>query len=169
MLEPAQIQFAREMMIAAVKSGHIFPDYAAAEACLESGWGESKLCQRTKNVFGLKEPSDWQGALISMPTQEYLNGKWEEVPAKWPVFDTYSQAFEERMRILETRAAYSEALKAASGEEFIDLVSQNWSTDPLRAHKVLETYKCHPDLFHAVGSSAFCASADAPSAPSPDL
>lgn len=139
------------MMIAAVKSGHIFPDYAAAEACLESGWGKSELCVRTRDVFGLKVPSDWTGAVISMPTSEFKNGMLVGgVPAIWPVFDTYSQAFTERMKILETRSDYAEALKAASGQEFIELVSQHWSTDPRRAEKVLETYKCHPELFHAV-------------------
>ncbi len=135
------------MLAESQKSGHVWPAYAAAEACLESAWGESKLTQRTKDVFGLKCPSDWDGATIHMDTGEFLHGHDVTQDAAWPVFDTYSQCFAERMAVLKRLAPeypdYAAALAATSGEEFIVNVSRTWSTDPARGQKVLEIYNAH--------------------------
>ena len=147
MISEAQESFAQEMVRAAIVSGHIWPGYAAAEACLESSWGLSKLCVRARNVFGLKTPSSWIGATISIPTQEYLNGKWVMVNANWPVFDTYPQAFLERQRVLNDNPIYADALAATSGEYFVMAVSKHWATDPERGDKCLSVYNSHRDIF----------------------
>ncbi len=83
-----------------------------------------------------------------MPTTEFLNGEWVHgVQASWPIFASYTDAFNERMDILRTRGMYAAAIQAEDGEDFIKLVSQHWSTDPMRAEKVLSTYSDHIDVF----------------------
>lgn len=47
----------------------ILPSVAAAQAALESGWGNSSLASKYKNLFGIK------GAGVSLPTTEYYDGK----------------------------------------------------------------------------------------------
>jgi hypothetical protein len=180
---PAEITFAKQMVSEAIASGHPWPDYAAAEACLES-WsytsptGQSGLAQRDKDVFGLKAPSWWTGQVDVVQTREVINGVSEMVSAKWPVFETYADAFAARLRTLQNLPAYyAEALAATNGTDFVRLVSAKWvpletytnlvphpvvqfsngswqfdsarwSTDPTRAQQALKVHDQHPDIFH---------------------
>lgn len=131
---------------AAIEAKHVWPAMAAAEACLESEWGQSELCFSSRNLFGLKRPSTWTGATISIATREFLRGKWVMVPATWPVFSSYTQCMTERMNVLRSNPCYAPALKASTAEEYIQLVSKVWATDPLRGQKALEIYRAHPAM-----------------------
>ena len=132
MLTPAETTFAKQMVSEAVASGHPWPDYAAAEACLESfsyssPTGQSGLAQRDKDVFGLKAPEWWTGQIDTVQTREVLNGASVMVSAKWPVFETYADAFAARLHTLQNLPAYyAEALAATTGEDFVRLVSAKW-------------------------------------------
>jgi len=177
MLHELQQQFAVQMVAQAKASGHIFPSYAAAEACLESAWGYSQLCQRTNDVFGMKAPNGWTGRTITMHTNEIIRGVAELEPATWPIFNSYMEAFVERMAILKRLPLYASALQATSGEQYLREVSghwlevegdsdgtvtnlftfpdgkfqwvgSRWSTDPKRASDVLATYQSHPEIFN---------------------
>lgn len=176
MLHPLQQQFAVEMVAQAKTSGHIFPAYAAAEACLESAWGYSRLCQQAKNIFGLKAPFGWTGKTITMHTTEVVRGVNVDEVAVWPIFESYADAFTERMAELKRLPMYSSALQATSGVQYLREVSghwlpfegenegtvtnlftfpdgkfqwvgSRWSTDPRRAFDVYETYLSHPEIF----------------------
>jgi hypothetical protein len=179
MLSQAQTDFATQMVQAAKDSGHPFPGYAAAECCLESGWGSSGLAINDLDVFGLKAPSWWTGQVQEIQTREVLNGVSVMVPAEWPVFPTYAAAFAARLTVLQSMPqTYGEALAAQDGPEFVRLVSASWltgdafpispahptfdfpsgtyqfaagrwSTDPARAMSVIETYNSHVDIFGA--------------------
>src|SRR5215469_3769812 len=59
---------------AAVDAGHVFPEFAACEAALESAWGNSKLCILGNNLFGQKSGGttrEWP--TIPMPTKENVD------------------------------------------------------------------------------------------------
>lgn len=147
MLTQGQTQFAQTMVLQANRSGHIWPNYAAAEACLESAWGTSGLCQKARNIFGLKAPEAWTGETISIPTEEFLKREWVVVPALWCSFATFADAFTERMHVLRANPAYATAILAETGPEFVLLASQHWATDPERGQKVLSVYRSHPEIF----------------------
>jgi flagellum-specific peptidoglycan hydrolase FlgJ len=134
---------------AAQDSGHVFPAYAACEAALESGWGESKLATVANNLFGMKQPKDpnaTQYPVLSLPTKEFLNNEEVTVNALWPMYPSWGVCFSERMNTLRRVSIYAPALAATTGEDFVRLVSQHWSTDPERANKVLQIYRAHGDL-----------------------
>ena len=148
-----QEEFLRKASDAAAAAGHMFPEYAACEAALESAWGLSHLAARANNLFGQKQshPAHEGTETISLPTREYLHGAWTTVPANWIVFAGWQACFEERMKLLHTLESayphYAAALKAKNGEEFITEVSKSWSTDPQRAGKVLSIYDHHQAVF----------------------
>lgn len=129
----------------AAVSGHLFPDYAASEAALESGWGESKLAREANNLFGMKCPQSYKGEFVEMPTREYLRGAWAVVTARWVKYPDWASAFDDRMETLRRLAPkfphYAAALAANDGETFVREVSQTWSTDPNRAAKVLKIFQ----------------------------
>jgi flagellum-specific peptidoglycan hydrolase FlgJ len=155
-----QEEFLRKAGDAARAAGHIFPEFAACEAALESGWGMSELAVTANNLFGQKQahPALSGTETISLPTREYLHGTWTTVQASWVKFANWQTCFEERMRLLKALEHayphYAAALAAKTGEEFIDAVSKSWSTDPARAGKVLAIYDRHHAVFTAFSKIA---------------
>ena len=148
-----QDSFLRQASAAARAAGHIFPDYAACEAALESAWGQSRLAREANNLFGQKQsaaPLPGAGTL-ALPTQEFLRGRWVTVSANWVRFASQEACFRARMALLQrlehSYPAYGRALAAATGEQFVEEVSRAWSTDPERARKVLAIHRQHSVSF----------------------
>ncbi len=140
---------------AARAAHHIFPEYAACEAALESGWGRSKLAVEAHNLFGQKQshPPLPGTETITMPTREYLHDHWMTVLANWTKFPGFTECFAARMALLNnlsrTFPNYQAALKAGTGEQYIVAVSKSWSTDPDRGGKVLSIYDAHTAAFQS--------------------
>jgi flagellum-specific peptidoglycan hydrolase FlgJ len=161
MTTPLQDSFLRQANAAAHAAEHIFPEYAACEAALESNWGQSRLAREANNLFGQKQSAnDSAGtATIAMPTQEFLHGRWITVVAHWARFADQAACFRARMALLnrlqQNYPAYARALAATTGEVFIEAVSRAWSTDPQRAAKVLAIHRQHCASFLPVAPAAF--------------
>lgn len=141
-------EFLPKAVEAAKAGGHLFPEYAACEAALESAWGESTLCKEANNLFGQKAGPWTQGlAQIELPTHEWVHGVLVPTVAYWPKFPDWAASFAARMALLKGAEAkyphYHVALNAGGGEEFVKQVSQTWSTDPARADKVLVIHQKH--------------------------
>lgn len=144
-----QVEFLHKAVQAAQVARHIFPEYAACEAALESAWGRSRLATEANNLFGQKQcrpPLPGTGT-IEFPTREFLRGNWVTVNAGWASFPDWSTCFSARMQLLHSASGryprYAAALAADNGETFVREVSQTWSTDPSRADKVLAIYGAH--------------------------
>ena len=146
-----QDTFLKKAFDAANAANHIFPEYAACEVALESGWGQSKLAIEGNNLFGEKQTHPRIFETLILPTREFIHGAWIVVQANWIKFPTWSDSFNARMQILQRLRQrfrhYDAALKAADGEQFILEVSQTWSTDPHRAGKVLSIHDLHKQVF----------------------
>lgn len=138
---------------AAAAAGHIFAEYAACEAALESSWGKSKLAVEANNLFGQKQAKTQLAGTdtLELSTREYLRGAWVTVPARWIKFVDWAACFRGRMELLRrasgTHPHYASALAAKNGEEFVREVSKTWSTDPARAEKVLSIHRAHSAIF----------------------
>jgi flagellum-specific peptidoglycan hydrolase FlgJ len=146
-------EFLQEAFVAARAAGHVFPEYAACEAALESAWGLSGLAVKGHNLFGQKQshpPLSGTGTL-TMPTREFLHGAWITVQANWVQFDDLKACFAARMELLQrlsqSHPDYRTALVATDGATFITEVSRTWSTDPQRAGKVLSIFDNHHQAF----------------------
>ncbi len=154
-----QEEFLLRAAVAARAAGHLYPDFAACEAALESGWGHSRLALEANNLFGQKQahPPLSGTETLSLPTREFLHGAWVPVQASWVKFSDWESCFRERMALLRSLARawpnYRRALAAATGEQFIAAVSRTWSTDPARAGKVLALYDAHHAVFEALASA----------------
>lgn len=149
MISEAQQLFLEDVYQGAMSAGAIWPQMQACEAALESAWGTSSLSVQARNLFGQKASPEWPGQTVSIPTREYLHGKWVFVPAEWCSFPNWESCFDARMRLLQANPCYAEALAASGPESFIELVSRHWSTDPNRAGKVLAIYDAHGEMLTA--------------------
>ena len=158
-----QDTFLRQAAAAARASGHIFSDYAAAEAALESNWGQSRLAREANNLFGQKASAEQGSSTLALPTQEFLGGKWVTVTAHWARFADQAACFRARMALLQrlehSYPAYARALAAPTGEAFIQEVSRAWSTDPHRADKVLAIHRQHSASFLPIAPAILHAAA----------
>lgn len=69
MVTVKQMEFAKEVYLAA-KDGEIDPVFVTAQACLETGWGKSKV--GNFNIFGITKGS-WTGKTVLILTTEYFS------------------------------------------------------------------------------------------------
>jgi flagellum-specific peptidoglycan hydrolase FlgJ len=148
-----QEEFLLKAEATARAAGHIWPEYAACEVALESGWGESSLTVKANNLFGQKQthpPFHGTGTLM-LPTKEFLHGAWVTINAEWMTFSDWQSCFQARMEML-TRLSkeypgYARALAATDGGTFIREVSCVWSTGPKRGIQVLQIFNQHKLIF----------------------
>ena len=143
-LTQEQESFLRRAWFAAVQAGHIWPEMAACEAALESGYGTSELAIADNNLFGMKQHLHPVYGTHVLPTKEFLDGKWVVCSAKWVHYADWSTCFQDRMATLKRLASvyphYKAALEASSGTGYTYEVSRTWSTDPERAKKVCDIF-----------------------------
>ena len=167
MATPEQVEFLRRACGAARLAHHVWSEYAACEAALETAWGTSRLYLQGNNVFGEKQHAKPVFLTVTLPTREYRYGVgWITVQAPFIWFPSPIEAFEMRMQTLRRLAVeknsageleypeYAAALAATSGEAFVTEVSKRWSTDPERGAKVLEIFNAHMDVFAGAATSA---------------
>lgn len=119
---------------------------AACEAALESGWGHSQLAREANNLFGTKQHAHAVFGTMTLPTSEFLDGKWVTVAgANWVKYPDWQSCFVDRLatlqRLSSAYAHYAAALKATDARTFVEEVSKTWSTDPNRALKILGIYE----------------------------
>jgi flagellum-specific peptidoglycan hydrolase FlgJ len=144
----AQKQFLDRARLEAAAADHPFPAMAAAEAALESSWGNSELARDANNLFGMKQHAHPNPAFgqMTLPTREFEGGQWIVVPgAEWVKYPDWRSCFSDRLATLERLSNmfphYAAALDAPDAETYVIEVSKTWSTDPTRAAKVISIYQ----------------------------
>lgn len=141
---PLHKEFLLKALQAAETAKHIFPEMAACEAALESGFGASKLAVLGNNLFGTKQHRHAIFGTMSLPTREFFNSAWIQTTADWVKYPDWDSCFADRMATLQRLAPYyphyAHALAAGSPTTYINEVSLTWSTDPERANHVLAIY-----------------------------
>ena len=154
-MTPQQHAFLRKAYAAAVQAKHVFPEMAACEAALESGYGCSQLAVQDRNLFGCKQHIHAIFGTCSLPTREFLGGKWLELNSNFINYPDIQSCFADRMATLQRLAPvyphYKNALAAASGVTYVMEVSRTWSTDPDRASKCLAIYDACAGNWDATG------------------
>ncbi len=140
-----QKEFLDRASAEAEKASHPFPKMAAAEAALESSWGNSVLAREENNLFGMKQHAHPVYGTMTLPTREFEKGQWITVSANWVNYPDWASCFADRLATLQRLANafphYAAALAAPDAATYIAEVSKTWSTDPNRGAKVLSIYQ----------------------------
>ena len=152
-----QQQFLLTAAAEAKKAAHVFPEMAACEAALESGYGASELAREGNNLFGMKQHRHMIYGVLNLPTREFENGEWIQTTADWVKYPDQASCFADRMSTLQRLAPYflhyRNALAAATPQIYIVEVSQTWATDPKRTASVQAVFdEMKPDEIAAVSS-----------------
>lgn len=120
---------------------------AAAEAALESNWGNSELGRDDCNLFGMKQHSHPIYGTVTLPTHEGTPGHsdWREIDAEFVNYPDWASCFADRLATLQRLSNayphYKAALEAKDADAFVTEVSKTWSSDQTRAAKCLSIYQ----------------------------
>ncbi|MBD8037067.1 N-acetylmuramoyl-L-alanine amidase [Solibacillus sp. A46] len=116
----------------------ILPSVVMAQAILESGWGTSDKAIKANNLFGIKAASDWKGQTVTLPTKEYVSGKWITVDAKWRKYNSWGHSIVDHAQFLKERPRYK-AIIGNTDYKFVcqELQKAGYATDPAYASKLI--------------------------------
>ena len=56
-------------------------------------WGSSELAKApNNNLFGIKDSEDWNGEIVTVPTQEYVNGDYITINAAFRKYASWNDS-----------------------------------------------------------------------------
>lgn len=112
--------------------------FVVAQAALESGWGESGLAKRAKNLFGIKADRSWRGERITLSTREFLNQQWIVIPADWRAYPDWQACLVDHGQFLRRNKRYAVCFACTTGKSFAQAVATaGYATDPRYADKLI--------------------------------
>jgi peptidoglycan hydrolase FlgJ len=120
----------------------VSPDIVAAQAALETGWGQKPLRQAdgadTHNLFGMKAGSGWRGDVTSAMTTEDQDGTAIKKTERFRSYPDQASAFHDYAQLLLTNPRYRSALNAGSDAQAFaqGLARGGYATDPAYADKL---------------------------------
>jgi flagellum-specific peptidoglycan hydrolase FlgJ len=115
----------------------LYASIMAAQALLESGYGQSTLASKYNNYFGIKASAGQ--AYVAMPTTEFINGKWVYPVEKFRTFNSIAEGFISNAKLLSGWSYYEGCWKK-NCNSYVD--AANWlqgryATDPTYASKLI--------------------------------
>lgn len=128
------------------KEHGVFPSITLAQGIIESAWGKSGLATEGNNLFGVKADTSWTGPIIEMNTQEFINGQYITVIARWRVYEKWEDSILAHGKFLRGNIRYEQAgvFSAKNYEEQAKaLYKAGYATDPNYASKLcsmIESY-----------------------------
>lgn len=137
--------FVRQLWSMAEKAAQkigVTPEVILSQAALETGWGKHIIHKDAEtsshNLFNIKADKRWDGDSAAIGTVEYRDGVAVKEQAKFRVYDSYQESFDDYIQFLQTQPRYREALKQTTDPEaFIEgLHKAGYATDPGYADKI---------------------------------
>ncbi|WP_455461693.1 GBS Bsp-like repeat-containing protein [Streptococcus salivarius] len=130
----------------------VLPSITAAQAILESGWGSSELAKApNNNLFGIKDSEDWNGEIVTVPTQEYVNGDYITVNAAFRKYASWNDSVVDHAKFFTSTEWRKNNYRKVVNETDYRIAAQElknagYATDPNYAGKLIsliEAYKLY--------------------------
>ena len=121
----------------------VAPRAIMAQAALESGWGRHVMRladgRSSYNYFGLKAGPDWRGAVVKVPTTEFVGGRAVTVTATFRAYPDIASAFSDYVAFIGNNPRYQGALaQGANASQYArQLEAAGYATDPHYANKIM--------------------------------
>ena len=155
----SEIDQNQRLFLSAIKQGAmdgakegILPSITAAQAILESGWGSSELAKvPNNNLFGIKDSEDWHGEIVTVPTQEYLNGDYITVNAAFRKYASWNDSVVDHAKFFTSTEWRKDNYRKVVNETDYRIAAQElknagYATDPSYPGKLIrliEAYKLY--------------------------
>ena len=157
--ELSEIDQNQSHFLSAIKQGAmdgakegVLPSITAAQAILESGWGSSELAKvPNNNLFGIKDSEDWHGEIVTVPTQEYLNGDYITVNAAFRKYASWNDSVVDHAKFFTSTEWRKDNYRKVVNETDYRIAAQElknagYATDPNYPGKLIrliEAYKLY--------------------------
>ncbi|KRL55117.1 putative mannosyl-glycoprotein endo-beta-N-acetylglucosamidase [Paucilactobacillus oligofermentans DSM 15707 = LMG 22743] len=116
----------------------ILPSLTAAQAIIESGWGNSDLTTMANNLFGIK--GSYNGNSITMATGEYYNGQYVTVNAQFRAYASYAESMSDHSQFLLDNSRYANLIGVTDSNIAAMLIQQDgYATSPTYAKTLMNT------------------------------
>lgn len=115
-----------------------------AQACLESGWGLSKLGAIYHNYFGMKCGDYWKGASVNMGTnEEYVQGQLTPIRDNFRVYNNMSDGVKGYYNFINT-VRYANLKTATSPSQYAErLKADGYATSSRYINDLIKTINAH--------------------------
>ena len=157
--DPSEINQNQSHFLSAIKQGAmdgakegVLPSITAAQAILESGWGSSELAKApNNNLFGIKDSEDWNGEIVTVPTQEYVNGDYIKINAAFRKYTSWNDSVVDHAKFFTSTEWRKNNYRKVVNETDYRIAAQElknagYATDPSYAGKLIsliEAYKLY--------------------------
>ncbi len=157
--ELSEINQNQSHFLSAIKQGAmdgakegVLPSITAAQAILESGWGSSELAKApNNNLFGIKDSEDWNGEIVTVLTQEYVNGGYITVNAAFRKYTSWNDSVVDHAKFFTSTEWRKNNYRKVVNETDYRIAAQElknagYATDPGYAGKLIsliEAYKLY--------------------------
>ncbi len=132
-----QTNFLNQIKAGAIagKAKGVLPSITAAQAIIESGWGQQVV---GNNLFGIKWTG--QGPYVWGHTQEYYGGSYHWVNAKFRSYSSFAASVEDHANFFIQNPRYHNILGKTDYHQVARLIQQDgYATDPYYASKLINT------------------------------
>jgi flagellar protein FlgJ len=122
----------------------VAPEVLAAQAALETGWGQRPIRQAdgsdSHNLFALKATGGWRGEIAEVTTTEYAQGQPEKRREAFRAYAGPAEAFNDFARLLLNSPRYQGALQTGGDALAYGQALQKggYATDPAYASKLAQ-------------------------------
>ena len=120
----------------------VLPSLTAAQAIIESGWGQSSLAFQYHNLFGIK--GSYNGHSVTLPTREVYGGHSVIINDAFRAYDNNSQSVQDHGYFLVANSRYHNLLWKTNYRDVTYLIrADGYATDPsytTTLNSVIERY-----------------------------
>jgi flagellar protein FlgJ len=123
------------------KTSKIPASFTVAQAAIESGWGAHAP---GNNLFGIKATTDWKGAVIMLPTKEFLKGVEVTVQASFRAYLTWAGSLQDHAQFLLLNERYKPAFATTNAFDFAKAIqAAGYSSSPTYAQDIINSINAH--------------------------
>ncbi|HFB66808.1 MAG TPA: flagellar assembly peptidoglycan hydrolase FlgJ [Aeromonadales bacterium] len=143
----AFIDFIKPLVIRASEALGIKPQLIVAQSALETGWGQfiiqSKTQGNSRNLFNIKDRSDWHGKTVATTTVEFDGVELKQQRASFRVYDNFKQSIDDFIKFLSSDDRYKSLINSGNDSELYlhNLQKSGYATDPDYAKKISRILK----------------------------
>ena len=139
----------------------LFNSVVIAQACLETGFGQSKIMMRTNGIFGIKATPSWKGKIYNSKTSEFYDGKTRTIiNSDFRAYNSLEESISDYFDLIIKADRYKKAIKASNALACITAIKNGgYATSPSYVSNIMniiynnnlsrfdeEIYKNKPDI-----------------------
>lgn len=143
-MSSSQKQFIEKIapIVQNVNKSRGYPLYSSvviAQACLETGYGNSTMMMKANAIFGIKAGLSWKGKVYSAKTKEVYNSKPVTITDTFRAYSSLEESVNDYFNLICNNKRYSSAVHSNNFVECIHgIASGGYATDPSYANKVIQ-------------------------------